>query len=612
MFRRLKGKASKGAKPPIVNGDQARDMRDWSSARHWYRMHLDVHPDDGAIWVQLGHAEKEIGNFDAAMTAYLRAVELQHHLSDTYLQIGHLCKITRDLESARNFYSRSLEHGPDGADATQELLQIFASTKATAVLEPPREMEDLQEVHVAGLVVDHDSLEAVVKLAFRSHLKREPSTEELRSFTGILRNGRPIAYFLNDVENSPEAAQRRTSQSLLADLSDGEFVLAVSELLFAEGAANPIELEEYKRALRSDPARRQEFVNRLIARRVEQRTSTEEAHDPLKCWVMGTSDFLTPAIWQERLAKVASEEPRPSKVFSSPRLTKRFNHSGDYAVTAIASMYRGGQFIEGFLENITSQTLFDRSELIIVDAASPDNESRVISEYQKHYPNIIHHRTNYRIGIYDAWNVGVSLARGKYLTNTNLDDLRRRDSLELQCRTLDECPGYDVVYQDFYYSFDSKMSFSDVANMGFRSKLPILTANNLLCFNSPHNAPMWRATLHDAVGLFDTSLKSAGDYEFWLRCMHAGRKFMKMNEPHVVYYQNPQGISTSPETRGVQEAYALRRKYARLLISPILRASSAEFCESINADATFTDSDMSYFDIAQATLLQLGSKRVRG
>ena len=48
------------------------------------------------------------------------------------------------------------------------------------------------------------------------------------------------------------------------------------------------------------------------------------------------------------------------------------------------------------------------------------------------YPNIVYKRINYRLGIYDAWNVGVGMARGRYLTNTNLDDLRRVDSIALQ------------------------------------------------------------------------------------------------------------------------------------------------------------------------------------
>ncbi len=61
---------------------------------------------------------------------------------------------------------------------------------------------------------------------------------------------------------------------------------------------------------------------------------------------------------------------------------------------------------------------------------------------------------------------------------------------------------------------------------------------------------MWRRRLHDELGLFDTRYRSAGDYEFWLRCAAAGKVFHRVADPHVVYYQNPQGYSTRADTTG--------------------------------------------------------------
>ena len=76
---------------------------------------------------------------------------------------------------------------------------------------------------------------------------------------------------------------------------------------------------------------------------------------------------------------------------------------------------------------MVQQSLGENFELLVIDADSPEGEYDVIKEYQSVWPNIRYERINYRIGIYDAWNVAVGLARGEYLTNTNLDDLRRRD-----------------------------------------------------------------------------------------------------------------------------------------------------------------------------------------
>ena len=234
----------------------------------------------------------------------------------------------------------------------------------------------------------------------------------------------------------------------------------------------------------------------------------------------------------------------------------------------IASLYRGGKFIEPFLRNITAQTLFDKSELIIVDAASPDGEHELIADYQK--PCIRISSTSGSTIASGSTTLGTWACNCPvvaYLTNTNLDDLRRDDSIALQADLLDREADLDVVYQDFFYSFDSDLDFDEVAAFGYKSELPIITPHNLLAFNSPHNAPMWRKSLHDDLGLFDTSYRSAGDYEFWLRCMASGKRFGKINTPHVVYFQNPEGISTRPDTRGLEESYRILSRYSEQVTS---------------------------------------------
>jgi hypothetical protein len=175
----------------------------------------------------------------------------------------------------------------------------------------------------------------------------------------------------------------------------------------------------------------------------------------------------------------------------------------------------------------------------------------------------------------------VAEARGEYLTCTNVDDLRRSDSFELQAATLDALPFADVVYQDFFYTFDPALTFEEVASFGYRSCLPQVSRYALLACNPPHNAPMWRRRLHDELGLFDTSYESAGDFDFWMRCVAAGKTFFKLNDPHVAYYQNPEGISTRAGTRGFSETKAVHRRRDREIVSELLVMPIAQFRERL-------------------------------
>jgi glycosyltransferase involved in cell wall biosynthesis len=447
-----------------------------------------------------------------------------------------------------------------------------------------------------------------VDLMYQHFLGRNADADGLRYWTSKIRHGMRLSQVASSILSSAEAERRRRGVKGIDDLSDGEFILNIAELLFEGGAATPRQIEHYRKILNENRTRRTELTLELVNRRIAaQRRERHDLWDPHRCWIMGTDRHLTVSDWQARAQELCPTEPI-FKLAKPGESTQKFKHSGNYVVSAIASLYKGRRFLDGFLENITSQTFFDRSELIIIDANSPENEEEIVNSYQKVYLNIVYKRINYRIGVYDAWNVGVQMARGKYLTNANVDDLRRRDSFEIQANALDRNPSADVVYQDFWYSFDPSLRFDEVAKFDFKSALPIVTANNLLVFNSPHNAPMWRKGLHEELGLFDTSLKSAGDWEFWLRCLWKGKRFVKINTPHVVYYQNPEGLSTRPDTRGAEEAREILKRYSRKLISPYLLMSREAFGKALGIEPDW-DWQLSYYDVVQGQLKLLGERK---
>jgi glycosyltransferase involved in cell wall biosynthesis len=243
---------------------------------------------------------------------------------------------------------------------------------------------------------------------------------------------------------------------------------------------------------------------------------------------MGTTTTVTALDWERQARKFLETPP----VQPSPRSVRNFKIKKEprVVVSDLASMYRGGDFIEQFMDNITSQDGFDDyCELVIVDADSPEDEYKTIKRYLARHKNINYIRCNYRIGIYDAWNVAAKAARGQYLTNTNMDDLRRHDSFMVQAAMLDNLSFVDVVYQDLYYTFDPRLSFEEIVPFGLRTTLPVITPHNLIKFNSPHNAPMWRKCLHEDLGYFDTHYKSAGDYEFWMPAKSSIRLMIHMS-----------------------------------------------------------------------------------
>jgi hypothetical protein len=450
--------------------------------------------------------------------------------------------------------------------------------------------------------------ETAIAFIYRHALGREPNVSELVFWVKQLQRGRSFQNVLLDIASSEEAKFYNSAGETVEDLSNGLFIAHLYETCLGRCALVEEILNWRERIVKHNLPRSNILVSFFgsAIRDERQRAEAASRHDPSTVEVMGAGYKVGLAEWKKRASELEQDEGiAPLRLgLAKPYVIK----PNVVRVSAIASLYKGGPFIEAFLRNMTQQSLGENFELIIIDANSPDDEQAVIKQYQQRFGNIRYERMNYRIGIYDAWNMGVELARGAYLTNTNLDDIRRQDSLELQAYTLDKIEFADVVYQDFFYSFDPELEFSAVAAFGFKSSLPIVTPNNILRYNSPHNAPMWRKTLHTDIGMFDTSLKSAADHEFWMRCLQAGKIFYKINIPHVVYYQNPHGVSTRPGTQGVDEGMRILKKHGRKLISPYIYMEAERLLkelESVSGLTPLLADGLDPYAATQQTLLEL-------
>jgi glycosyltransferase involved in cell wall biosynthesis len=99
-------------------------------------------------------------------------------------------------------------------------------------------------------------------------------------------------------------------------------------------------------------------------------------------------------------------------------------------ISAIVSTYNSEQFMRGCLEDLLAQTIADRMEIIVIDSASAQNEGAIVKEFQGRCGRIKYLRTPERESVYAAWNRGIKIAEGKYVTNANTDDRHRPDAFE--------------------------------------------------------------------------------------------------------------------------------------------------------------------------------------
>jgi glycosyltransferase involved in cell wall biosynthesis len=271
-----------------------------------------------------------------------------------------------------------------------------------------------------------------------------------------------------------------------------------------------------------------------------------------------------PSVEEWKLRRgVFQEESEGNKKTVSVATGENFRNIDAPKIAILISLFRSEEYLKSFLDNLRAQSIILNTEPCFILVEPSQLEQRLVNEFREKFPRSKIIIVPERITIYDAWNMGIRATSAPYLTNMNVDDLRRSDSLELQMDTLDDLEWVDIVYQDFYFTLEPHIPWDVVENLGFVTNLPPVTLIDLVWFgiNCPHNAPMWRRKLHSEIGYFNSDLKSAGDYDFWIKCSAAQKVFYKLRDAHVAYFVNPSGMSTSSQSPSLNEAQAIQEEW---------------------------------------------------
>ncbi|ESR22638.1 glycosyltransferase [Lutibaculum baratangense] len=110
-----------GVSREVEAGNRANAERRWPDAERHYAAALAKDPSLTGVWVQYGHALKEQGFVDRAVTAYRLALGFDPQQADTHLQLGHALKLLGEKVRAAESYRRASIVDPGFIESRKEL-----------------------------------------------------------------------------------------------------------------------------------------------------------------------------------------------------------------------------------------------------------------------------------------------------------------------------------------------------------------------------------------------------------------------------------------------------------------------------------------------------------
>lgn len=179
-------------------------------------------------------------------------------------------------------------------------------------------------------------------------------------------------------------------------------------------------------------------------------------------------------------------------------------------ISIITATYNSANTVRDTLTSIASQQ-YPNIEHIIVDGLSKDNTLDIVKEFP-HVAKVISEKDK---GIYDAMNKGIQLATGDVIGILNSDDFYNGQQVLNKVAASFEDPSVEATYADLQYV---KQDNTNVVIRTWKSGL-FQKRSFYYGWMPPHPTFFVRRSVYEKAGVFNTSLRSAADYELMLRLL---------------------------------------------------------------------------------------------
>lgn len=226
-------------------------------------------------------------------------------------------------------------------------------------------------------------------------------------------------------------------------------------------------------------------------------------------------------------------------------------------VSIVMPTYNRADLLPDTINAILDQD-FDDFELIIVDDGSEDNTINIIEQICQMNPFVHYIKLPENHGNAFARNVGIQIARGKYIALADSDDLWLPGKLKLQVNLLERYPEIDILFGN-YWNIDyvrgteadgfaeTRYGNKHLTTRHVGEKLWVIEdgfETGMLAMNFIATPTMiLKADVYKKVKNYNETLKSAVDFEFCVRAALLDAKYAFTDQILIKRYRYQSSIT---------------------------------------------------------------------
>lgn len=175
-------------------------------------------------------------------------------------------------------------------------------------------------------------------------------------------------------------------------------------------------------------------------------------------------------------------------------------------VSAVVTTHNRRGLLRRALDSVKAQS-YSNIELVVVDDGSEISVKDIVSDYESSFKRVVFQRNDEPKGACTARNIGIAMSSGEFIAGLDDDDEWMPNRIQELLKAHDD--KYAFVTSDVLHVYKNRKLVW--------SKDKVITLERLLYSNQVGNQGLIKRSRLIEVGRFDESLRSAQDYDLWVR-----------------------------------------------------------------------------------------------